>query len=93
MGTEERRIPHDDRKLYWKMLRNNVGVAKSVTRAEINYNINVEGLDGSLEIVLQSMVANGLLKEREEILPTEKDIPASEKRRVVTYQVLQEGIK
>ena len=53
----------DSRRLSMRMLQNGVGVTEPVTSVEIQYELDVRDLHDPLEIVLQTMVSNGLAEE------------------------------
>jgi hypothetical protein len=75
------------------MLQNGVGVAEPVTSVEIQYELDVRDLHDPLELVLQTMVANGLAKEHLIAVPTDQGRSRRGVRLTKGYQVSFEALE
>jgi hypothetical protein len=75
------------------MFQNGVGVAEPVTPVEIQYELDVSEFYDPVEIVLQTMVANGLAEERLIAIPVDQGHPKRGIRLTKGYQVSFEALE
>lgn len=83
----------DSQRLSIRMLQNGVGVTEPVTSVEVQYELDVSDLYDPLEIVLQTMVSNGLAEERLIAVPTEHEQSRRDVRLAKGYQVSFEALE
>lgn len=76
-----------------RMFQNEIGVAEPVTAEEVRYEVDVTDFHGSIEMILQTMAANGLVEESTLALPDSKTGSKRRLRLTKEYQVCVEALE